>query len=117
MLEQGYKLPFKPGLLPQKYKERNNKSAIKHMGFAEKEVDKWAQKKVVKGVFKEPWCISPLTVAERLIGETEKLRLCLDLSRYINKLLQKEAVKLSCIDKCTQALLPGDYIFSFKITL
>ena len=73
-------------------------------------------KKVVKEVLEPPLCISPLTVAVRTLGDLEKLRLCLDLSRYINTLLQKEAVKLSGIDKCTQNLLPGDYIATYDLT-
>ena len=40
MLEQGYKLPFKDGILPQRYYEKNNKSAIKHAGFATEEAEK-----------------------------------------------------------------------------
>ena len=34
MLEQGYKLPFREGQLPQPYQEKNNKSAIKHSGLS-----------------------------------------------------------------------------------
>ena len=116
VLEQGYKLPFKHDQMPARYKEKNNKSAVKHMGFAMKEVDKWASKKVVLEVYSEPWCVSPLTVAERTIGDQEKLRLCLDLSRYINTLLRKEAVKLAGIDTCTQSLLPGDFIATYDLS-
>ena len=116
MLEHGYKLPFREGQLPQRYQEKNNKSAMKHSGFAIKEAEKWASKKVVKEVKEKPWCISPLTVAERQIGEQEKLRLCLDLSRYINKLLKKEAVKLAGLEVCTQALLPGDFIATYDLS-
>ena len=116
VLQNGYKLPFREGDLPQRYKEKNNKSAVKHMGFAVKEVEKWVSKKVVKEVFTEPWCVSPLTVAERQMGDIEKLRLCLDLSRYINKLPRKEAVKLAGIDICTQSLLPGDYMATYDLT-
>ena len=116
MLENGYKLPFMSGQEPERYREKNNKSAMKHMGFAVSEVEKWAKKRVVLEVYTEPWCVSPLTVAERMIGEQEKLRLCLDLSRYINKLLKKEAVKLAGLDTCTQALLPGDYIATYDLS-
>ena len=81
ILEEGYKLPFKAGCQPQRYQEKNNKSAVKHEAFTIKETEKWASKKVVKEVSEKPTCVSPLTVAERLQGEVEKLRLCLDLSR------------------------------------
>ena len=116
MLEGGYKLPFKDGCLPQVYSEKNNKSALKHSGFVVSEAEKWAKKKVVKEGFVKPTCVSPLTVAERLQGEVEKLRLCLDLSRYINLLLKKEPVKLANIEICTQALLPGDFIGTYDLS-
>ena len=73
-------------------------------------------KRVIKEVYTEPWCVSPLTVAARQMGDKEKLRLCLDLSRYINTLLKKEAVKLAGIDTCTQALLPGDYMATYDLS-
>ena len=117
ILEQGYKLPFKEGCKPEKYREKNNKSAVLRMGFATQETERWVAKKVVREVFKEPLCVSPLTVAVRKLGDgEEKLRLCLDLSRYINTLLRKEAVKLAGIDKCLQNLLPGDFIATYDLT-
>ena len=117
ILEEGYKLPFKDGCRPQKYKEKNNKSALVNMPFAREETEKWKERKVVKEVFQEPTCVSPLTVAKRKLGENEfKLRLCLDLSRYVNLLLKKEAVKLTGISMCTQALLPGDFIATYDLS-
>ena len=86
------------------------------MDYAYEETERWMAKKVVQEVLEPPLCISPLTVAVRTMGDQEKLRLCLDLSRYINTLLQKEAVKLSGIDKCTQNLLPGDFMATYDLT-
>ena len=40
MLEEGYRLPFREGCEPQRYKEKNNKSAVKHKGFARSETEK-----------------------------------------------------------------------------
>ena len=116
ILQNGYKLPFKGGCEPQRYREENNKSALERIDFAYEETERWESKKVVKEVWTPPLCISPLTVAARTVAEEEKLRLCLDLSRYINKLLRKEAVKLSGIDKCTRNLLPGDFIGTYDLT-
>ena len=116
ILRYGYKLPFQEGCELQQYREENNKSAIKYIDFAFEETERWENKKVVKEVWKTPLCISPLTVAARMVAEAEKLRLCLDLSRYMNKLLRKEAVRLAGIDKCTQKLLPGDYIGTYDLT-
>ena len=116
MLEEGYKLPFKAGCTPQRCREKNNKSARQHSKFAIEETEKWITKKVVKEVFQEPTCVSPLTVAVRQMRDEEKLRLCLDLSRYIDLLLQKERVKLAGIDKCVQALLPEDFIATYDLS-
>ena len=93
----------------------SNKSALKYIDYAYEETEKWMLKRVVREVFTQPTCVSPLTVACRVLGEAEKLRLCLDLSRYINKLLKKEAVRLSGIDKCTQNLLPGDFMGTYDL--
>ena len=38
------------------------------------------------------------------------------MSRYINLLLKKEAVKLSGLDICTQPLLPGDFMATYDMT-
>ena len=34
VLEEGYRLPFKDGCQPQKYREKNNKSALQRIDFA-----------------------------------------------------------------------------------
>ena len=34
ILKSGYKLPFQEGCKPQKYREENNKSALKYIDYA-----------------------------------------------------------------------------------
>lgn len=59
----------------------------------------------------------PLTVAIREIS-TDKLkkRLCLDLSRWINLVLAKEAVTLPSLDKALQSLMPEDYMATYDLS-
>ena len=54
---------------------------------------------------------SSLKIREGLL----KLRLCIDLSRYINLLLKKEAVSLPCLDKALRMLLPKDFQATFDL--
>ena len=66
-------------------------------------------------VFSRPLCCSPLTVASRYVNGLLKLRMCIDLSRYINLLLKKEAVSLPSLEKAIKTLLPGDYQATFDL--
>ena len=61
--------------------------------------------------------MSPLTVSVRQITVEEvKKRLCLDLSRWINLALLKEAVTLPSLDKALKSLLPGDYMATYDLS-
>ena len=41
ILRSGYKLPFKTGCTPRRYKEKNNKSALQNVDFAYEETERW----------------------------------------------------------------------------
>ena len=41
--------------------------------------------------------------------------MCIDLSRYINLLLKKEAVTLPTLDKALKLLMPGDFQATFDL--
>ena len=89
VLKEGYKLPFLSE--PDWYPEPNNKSAKEEPQFLREEVYKLRDKGVVSKVEKRPHCCSPLTVASRLlVSGKKKKRLCLDLSRKVNKHLKRE---------------------------
>ena len=105
---EGYKLSFIDGKWPDAYEEPNNKSAVDNAPFAWQQLMDWKDKGVTVIVPDKPRCVSPLTVSLREMEEEVKKRLCLDLSRHINKLIKKEQVKLASLDKALEILLPGD---------
>lgn len=118
LLEQGYKLPFKDGEPGQAYLEKNNKSALDNLPFVRESVKKYLDKDVIQRWKQRPLCVSPLTVASRELDSEEEIknRLCLDLSRWINKLLQKENVTLPSLDKVLKTLLPGDFMATYDLS-
>ena len=68
---------------PERYQERNNKSYREELVWANEAVYKLQRAKIVVETRKESlWCINPLTVAKNARG---KRRLCIDLSRCVNK--------------------------------
>ena len=77
----------------------------------------WKDKGVTRISKTKPHCVSPLTVSLRDMEEETKKRLCLDLSRHINKLIRKEQVKLSSLDKALEILLPGDTQAVYDLSL
>ena len=113
---EGYKLSFIDGKWPEEYQEPNNKSALDNADFAWEQLMDWNRKGVVDIVEKKPHCVSPLTVSLRtLTPEDIKKRLCLDLSRHINKLIKKETVKLASLDKALEILLPLDFQAAYDL--
>ena len=97
--------------------EKNNKSALDNLPFVREQVAKYVNKGVVLQVHERPTCVSPLTVSLRHISEEDiKKRLCLDLSRWINLALSKEAVTLPSLDKALKSLLPGDYMATYDLS-
>ena len=115
IIRHGYKLPFKDGVQPGRYKEKNNKTAITNMPFCQDTVETLLVDRVVDEVFSPPLCLNPLTVASRYVNSLLKLRMCIDLSRYINLLLKKESVSLPSLDKAVRMLLPNDFQVTFDL--
>lgn len=117
VLNEGYKLPFKSQDPPSIYMEKNNKSALDNLPFVREEVSKYVDRRVVLPVQKCPTCVSSLMVSLRHITEDEvKKRLCLDLSRWINLALLKEAVTLPSLGKALKSLLLGDYMATYNLS-
>ena len=85
------------------------------MPYLSTHVEELVSDTTVSEVFSQPLCYSPLTVASRYVDGLLKLRMCIDLSRYINLLLKKEAVTLPSLDKALKLLLPGDYQATFDL--
>ena len=78
---------------PEWYQERNNKSYREEMVWANEAVYKLQRAKIVVETRKESlWYINPLTVAKNARG---KRRLCIDLSRCVNKVIKARNLKFS----------------------
>ena len=115
VVEEGYKLPFLSE--PTEYFEEINKSAREEAPFLKEEVVQLQKKGVVKRVKERPHCCSPLTVACRKLASGKvKCRLCLDLSRKVNKHLKKEGVKLATLQKSFQLLEKGDFQATYDLS-
>ena len=92
IIEQGYKLPFFDSKEPCPYEEPNNKSAITEMDYVRHEIRDMLRKRSIKKLDKKPHCVNPLTVSIRELAEGKsKKRLCLDLSRWVNKFIKKRS--------------------------
>ena len=115
IIRHGYKLPFKEGARPKQYREKNNKTAVMNMPFCQDNVETLLIDRVVSEVFTPPLCLNPLTVASRYVNGLLKLRMCIDLSRYINLLLKKESVSLPSLEKAVKMLLPNDFQVTFDL--
>ena len=115
VLQDGYRLPFRDGVTPGAYRENNNKTALENLPFLRSHVKSLVSDTTVEEVPFQPLCCSPLTVASRYVDSLLRLRMCIDLSRYINLLLKKEAVTLPSLDKALHLLLPGDFQATFDL--
>ena len=94
VLENGYVIPFKKS--PPQYQEDNNKSDKINNKFVQKTVNEMKDAGIIRFVKEKPYCVSPLTVAEKIEPNgSKKLRLCWDGSRCVNQCLTQEKVTLS----------------------
>ena len=76
---------------PERYEEANNKSYMREKEWARMAVEKLREARLVVEIGrKELWCVNPLTVAMNAKG---KRRLCLDLSRCMNKIVKAPKFK------------------------
>ena len=112
---EGHKLSFIGDQWPEEYHERNNKSVAEDPEFTWQQLTDWERKGVVLRSATKPHCVSPLSVSSREVMQEVKKRLCLDLSRHINKLIKQEQVKLSGLDKALDILLPGDWQATYDL--
>ena len=109
ILHHGLLFPFTSE--PTHYEERNNRSALENHDLVWEKIKKWEESGYVVRVKEKPKCISPLSVAEKFdwINQSWKKRVCLDLSRHVNKFIPDTPVKLQDL-KTSQCLLePGDF--------
>ena len=110
-----YRLDFITPEIPV-YEEKNNKSARNHSGFVTDQLNAMCSAGILSQVSKKPTCVSPLTVASRILPDgSEKLRLCFDGSRHVNRFLKPLNVKLSHFPKAAELLSQGDFQVSLDL--
>ena len=114
-LHTGYLPEFK--YTPPPYEERNNKSASDKPDIVDDIVWDWEREGKVERVDKEQLtCVNPLSLISKTTAEGQtKHRLCLDLSRNVNKATVDFKCKLDMISE-TILLLDNDaYMASFDL--
>ena len=115
LMEEGFKPDFREQ--PEKYSERNNMSAVKNMDVVRKKVEEWRQEGFVEKLQRKATCNSPLTVSDKVDPETGKIkkRVCLDLSRHVNKCLNKHHTNLEDLAATACLYQQGDYMCVFDL--
>ena len=98
---------------PERYEEPNNKPYEREKKWVKVAVEKLKEARLVEETGREDlWCVNPLTVAMNSKG---KRRLCLDLSRYMNKIVKAPKFKIDSTLAALQVIEKGDYMFSFDL--
>lgn len=116
VLERGYKLPFKNGVEPPLYEERNNATAREDQETVEKLVLEMIELKIVKVVKEKPHCVSPLGLVKKVLEDGSiKPRLVFDASRCLNEYLEDLTVKLSHLEKAVEFTERNDLQSTFDL--
>ena len=111
IISQGYIPSFEK--TPSEYEEPNNGSYKKNRSWANEAVEKLARARLVKRVApRELVCCNPLTVASNAV---DKLRLCIDLSRQVNKVVKSPKFRIESTVEALQVAKQGDYGFVFDL--
>ena len=90
---------------PDRYYEHNNKSSLKYKSFVESAIEESLYKNSIKCLDNRPLCCNLLLVIEG----TKKLRLVIDLSRYVNKQIVSVLDSVS-VTACQLASISGKLI-------
>ena len=81
VLRDGYRLPFREGVIPEAYREKNNKTALENLPFLRSHVASLVSDTTVEEVPFQPLCCSPLTVSSRYVDCVLRLRMCSELTQ------------------------------------
>ncbi len=115
VLREGLSLDLK--VIPTKYKEKNNVSAVKNMKVLQDKVQEWRQEGYVERLSEPAWCCNPMSVAVKFdpVKEETKLRPCIDLSRHVNKCTRVSHAKLDDLSVAQELISKDDYMASFDL--
>jgi hypothetical protein len=102
---------------PGRYRERNNKSALQNLSVVRSKVAEWMGQGAVMQLGEPAWCTNPLSVAMKRDTATgvDKHRVVLDLSRHINKHVEKFTVKMDNLAGTEGLREQGDYMTVFDL--
>ena len=101
---------------PPKYEESNNSSAVQETTFTYETVLELERLGVVRFVDEKPHCVSPFTVSYKTDRDGKiKKRLCLDLSRCINKCIKEQKVTLSHFQRALELTRAQDYQVTYDL--
>ena len=114
VLKHGYVLPLEK--IPEIYEEENNLSAKIRSEFVQRSVSELRTAGIIEFVDEKPWCVSPLTVAEKIEPDgSEKLRLCWDGSRCVNLCLKEQKVTLAHLQRALELTEEEDYQTTYDL--
>ena len=101
ILKNGYEVTFSDNKAPGKIHLENNKSANDNLQFCQEQVEQWLEDGFIEAVEEEPVFISPLSVATKTssLDTSVKKRMCLDLSRSLNCLVDKRSATMEDLPK------------------
>lgn len=108
IVKNGYSLPFSAN--PPPVYTKNNKSSRREREFVEKSINELLLNKCISEVNHPPFCVNPLSVAER----NSKLRLVLDL-RHVNKFIDVTKFKYENLKTVSDLVNENDFLFTFDL--
>ena len=114
VIKEGYKIPFSEE--PHEYMEPNNQSAKRNINFVRKTLAEWESAGIIERLSEKPKCVSPLSVATRTFYDgSEKMRLCWDGSRYVNRIIKKESVQLNDLTAVLNLIEHNEFLHTFDL--
>ena len=98
---------------PEEFYARNNKSFVTNIEFGKKAVKELVRQKRVKIVSRSDiHCVNPLTVAT---NSKNKKRLCIDLSRSLNKVSKKKKFQIESTDSALAMIEEDSWCAAFDL--
>jgi hypothetical protein len=110
IISDGYKLPFRDGIIPPQSSLPNNKSGLENREFVDNQLYMYEAMGAIRATKTKPHLILPLSVVF-----SNKLRLVVDGSRNLNPFLEDLKVKLSHLDAANESLKAGHWFATLDL--
>ena len=103
--------------IPTSFEAPNNKSCLGYDENIEVIVKDWLNKGFIQEVQREDLCIiNPLTFVTKINEHGQKDRVCLDLSRAVNKLIVPHGAKLDSLPIILETLQQNEFMSSYDLS-